>query len=69
MTDSEMGLEAQQRQHSVFSLELESRTASCSVMMSTISLMVIAFFVVWLNFHDRDMVAVNVYRIKPVWLS
>ena len=53
VTDKEIGPEAQQRQQSVFSFELDSGNVNCGALMSTTSLMVIALVVVWSNFHDR----------------
>ena len=57
--DSVIGPEAQQRQQIVFSTEFPKGLANFGVLISTISLIVIALFVVWSNFHGRDMIAVR----------
>ena len=56
-----MGPEAQQRQHSVFSVEHDNGVISLGVLVSTISQMVIALLVVRLDFPDRAMVDDSVY--------
>ena len=60
VADKEIGPAAQQRQQRVFSFELDSGTVSCGILMSTISLTVMALVVVWSNFHDRRILASNV---------